>query len=46
MIKDLDGKVDAIGLGGTDRYLWVDDRRYTFRDIDRIARNAKIYAGG
>ncbi len=42
MIKDLDGKVDAIGLGGTDRYLWVDDRRYTFHDIDRIAQNAKI----
>jgi hypothetical protein len=41
MIVELDGKVDAIGLGGCDRYLWVDDRRYAFRDIDRIARLAK-----
>lgn len=41
MIVELDGKVDAIGLGGCDRYLWVDSRRYSFRQIDRIARLAK-----
>lgn len=41
MIVELDGKVDAIGLGGCDRYLWVDDKRYAFKDIDRIAHLAK-----
>jgi len=42
MIRELDGKVDAIGLGGIDRYYWVDNRRYTVRDADRLARNAKV----
>lgn len=42
MVRELDGKVDAIGLGGTDRYLWTDRKRYTIRDADRLARNAKI----
>lgn len=42
LIAELDGKVDAIGLGGIDRYLWVDDRRYTVRDADRLARIAKV----
>jgi hypothetical protein len=41
MIQELDGKVDAIGLGGCDRYLWVDNRRYAFREIDAIAKLAK-----
>jgi len=42
LIRELDGKVDAIGLGGIDRYLWVGNRRYTFRDADKLARIAKI----
>lgn len=42
MIRELDGKVDAIGLGGIDRYYWVDNKRYTVRDADKLARNAKI----
>lgn len=42
MVRDLDGKVDAIGLGGIDRYVWTDKRRYTFRDAERLARNAKV----
>ena len=41
MVSELDGKVDAIGLGGTDRYLWTGKRRYTVRDADRLARCAK-----
>lgn len=41
-MRELDGKVDAIGLGGIDRYLWTDRRRYTIRDADRLARIAKI----
>ncbi len=40
MIAELDGEVSAIGLGGMDRYLWVDDVRYAFRDVDRLARIA------
>ncbi len=41
LIRELDGKVDAIGLGGIDRYLWVGNRRYTFRDADKLAHIAK-----
>jgi len=32
MMKDLDGQVDAIGVGGTDLYLWIGKKRYTIRD--------------
>lgn len=41
-IRELDGKVDAIGLGGIDRYLWTDRKRYTIKDADRLARVAKV----
>ncbi|MCE5323411.1 quinate 5-dehydrogenase [bacterium] len=40
LVRELDGDVDAIGLGGIDRYLWTDKRRYTIRDADRLAKNA------
>jgi hypothetical protein len=36
MFADLDGKVDALGIGGADLYIWVGDRRYTFRSIQRL----------
>jgi len=36
MLAELDGKVDAIGLGGCDRYLWAQGRRYTFREVDQL----------
>jgi hypothetical protein len=42
MIRELDGKVDAIGLGGIDLYLYVDDTRYTIRDAARLAAQAKV----
>lgn len=42
MVRKLDGNVDAIGMGGIDRYVWTDKRRYTFRDAERLASNAKI----
>jgi hypothetical protein len=32
----LDGKVDALGVGGADLYIWVGNRRYTFRSIQRL----------
>lgn len=40
MIADFDGKVDAIGLGGVDRYLYAGRRRYELRDAARMARHA------
>jgi len=41
LVREMDGKVDAIGLGGIDRYLVAGNRRYTIRDAERLARNAK-----
>lgn len=40
LIKELDGKVDAFGMGGIDLYVWADGRRYAFRDARRIAAAA------
>lgn len=41
LIAERDGKVDAIGLGGLDRYVFAGKRRYELRDAARMARNAK-----
>lgn len=41
-IAELDGKVDAIGLGGIDRYVYAGKRRYTLKDGERLARCARI----
>lgn len=32
MIKELDGKVDAIGMGGIDLYVYSSNKRYTIKD--------------
>jgi hypothetical protein len=40
LIAEYDGKVDAIGLGGVDRYLVAGGRRYELRDAARMARGA------
>jgi hypothetical protein len=42
MIADLDGKVAAIGLGGTDLYLVAGKRRYVIEQSRRLAQSAKI----
>ena len=42
LMRELDGKVDAFGLGGIDMYLYAGDRRYTICDAARLASNAKI----
>ena len=34
---ELDGQVDAFGLGGTDMYIYAAGRRYVFREIERLA---------
>jgi len=39
-IRRLDGRVDAIGLGGIDRYLTIGERRYPFRQAESLARMA------
>ncbi|MFZ6031624.1 MAG: quinate 5-dehydrogenase [Chloroflexota bacterium] len=36
--KELDGKVDAFGMGGTDLGLWVDKRWYNLYSTHKIAR--------
>ncbi|NLC06438.1 MAG: quinate 5-dehydrogenase [Syntrophomonadaceae bacterium] len=41
LIRELDGKVDAFGMGGIDLYLYAGGKRYTLRDARRIANAAK-----
>ncbi len=41
MLRDLDGKVDAIGLGGIDLYLYADGKRYTIRDAQKLKNAVK-----
>ena len=40
LIRSLDGKVDAFGMGGTDLWFYVGRRRYMVRDAVPIARAA------
>jgi len=40
LIKELDGQVDAFGMGGIDLYVHAAGRRYAFRDARRIAAAA------
>ena len=42
MVRDLDGHVDAIGLGGIDVYLYAGRHRYALRDGLRLLEAAKI----
>ena len=37
LIRELDGEVDAFGMGGIDLYVWAGNRRYELRDAQRIA---------
>jgi len=41
LISELDGKVDAIGLGGIDLYLFAGKRRFKIREAKRLANAAK-----
>jgi hypothetical protein len=41
-IKELDGKVDAIGLGGIDLYFVIGKKRYVVKDALKMARVAQI----
>lgn len=42
LISESDGCVDAIGLGGIDRYIVAGQKRYEIRDAKRLASNALI----
>jgi hypothetical protein len=42
MLRELDGKVDAIGLGGIDVYLYVRQKRYAIRDGLRLMDAVKV----
>lgn len=42
MVSDLDGKVDAIGVGGMDIYIYAGSKRYTFREPLSLMRGARI----
>lgn len=39
-IKELDGTIDAFGLGGFDLYLYAAGKRYTIREAKAVARAA------
>jgi len=41
LVEELDGKVDAFGLGGADLYVYAGSRRYTFRDAKRMVQAAQ-----
>ncbi|MCX7780952.1 MAG: quinate 5-dehydrogenase [Negativicutes bacterium] len=41
LLQEMDGKVDAFGLGGTDLYVYAGSKRYMFRETARIAAAAK-----
>lgn len=41
-VAELDGKVDAIGLGGIDVYLYAGSKRFALRDGLRLLNAAKI----
>ncbi len=41
MFKDLDGKVDALGVGGADIYVVVGKRKYAFSQILKLIGGAK-----
>ncbi|HOS94569.1 MAG TPA: quinate 5-dehydrogenase [Armatimonadota bacterium] len=41
MFTELDGKADALGIGGADLYVWASGRRYMFRDVARAVAGAR-----
>lgn len=42
MFTELDGRVDAFGLGGADLYVIADGKRYMFGNIRKLVAGAKI----
>ena len=42
IIKEMDGKVNAFGMGGIDLYVCIGNKRYTIKDAIPIANAARI----
>ncbi|MEW6045778.1 MAG: quinate 5-dehydrogenase [Bacillota bacterium] len=42
LVRELDGKVDAFGMGGIDLYIRAGNRRWAFKDARRIAEAARV----
>lgn len=42
IIKELDGKVAAFGMGGIDLYLWGGNKRFILREAKQIARAPQL----
>lgn len=40
-LEELDGQVDAIGIGGLDVYLWARGRRYAFREAQSLVKHLR-----
>jgi len=40
MFRDLDGKVDALGVGGADIWVVIGNKRYAFRQIVKLIKGA------
>ncbi|MGI6225738.1 MAG: quinate 5-dehydrogenase [Peptococcales bacterium] len=41
-IRELDGKIDAFGMGGIDLYIVAGEKRYVLRDAKRIKEAARL----
>ncbi len=41
MVQELDGKIDAFGVGGLDVYLYAGERRYVFKEAIWLMEHAK-----
>lgn len=41
LIRKLDGKVDAFGMGGIDLYVYIAGKRYVIKDAQRLRREAR-----
>ena len=41
IIHELDGEVEAFGMGGIDLYIWAGKKRYIFREAKQIAAAAR-----
>ena len=41
LMEELDGKVDALGVGGADIYLATARKRFAFKDVLKLIRNVK-----
>lgn len=41
LMRELDGQVDALGVGGADLVVVAGERRYTFRDVQRMVAGVR-----